>query len=231
MDNQKLSYLDRNFIWGHNNFSVYRSLGLIYPLYKLFESTIDVRYLCSESPFKIPGSPHLFRNTYNFKEIIDYLSKFYNPEAIKASLLKAYSHDIAGKIASLRHVYVLYDIYNRNCKFNKGKSTSYKFMYSTDLALWHSMATFAFPLYSIQLCHSLFLFLINFKANRNIFLNTFGLFASFYVFFNLVKLGDITADFIMNNTFRKFVYDYKLQENNDFTKEYDKLKALDNTEF
>ena len=106
-------------------------------------------------------------------------------------------------------VYILFDIIHRNRKYNKNKSYKEKALYTTDLILFHSFATFIFPL-------CIYKFLANFfsKSFGFIVRSKFPL-----MFLSLVsflaagavaaKTSDIFTDMILDRTFRKFVYNFK----------------------
>jgi len=110
-------------------------------------------------------------------------------------------------------VYIMFDVIHRNRKYNKNKSFKEKALYTTDLLLFHSFATFLFPLY-----------LSGFMAN--FFPKAFGffvrskfplMFLSVAAFLGAgsiaVKASDIFTDIILDNTFRKFVYNFKEDSN------------------
>ncbi len=231
MDSKKLNYLERPYIMGQSNFDQYRNLAFLYPSYKLIEMIFDIKYIFKEQRIKLPFPGSYPRMEYNFKELEKYLLNRFPKDVLKNKISNFFSNEVGNKLSLTRYAYVLFDIFYRNQKFNKNKSLSYKFLYSFDLALWHSMATFAFPLYASLFSFGIFKMIISIPKNRYFTLNVVSAFASLYSFLYLVKVGDFTADLVMNNTYRKIVFDYKINENNEFTIEYDKLKELDNTSF
>ena len=210
MDSNKLNYIERPTIIGQNNFSVYRPLGLIFPIYKIVEKIIDVRFLLEDCVNKLPGSANLYRKTYNFKELVNVLSKFVTINQLKYGIYTMFNFKIEKRMSQLRYFYVFYDVLYRNYKFNKDKSKKYKRLYSVDLVLYHSMVTFLFPVYAYKFSFDLFKILIDYPKKRNFYLNMVSMVGSFYVFLKLVQLGDLSGDIVMNNTFRKFIFDYKV---------------------
>jgi len=231
MDSKKLNQIETPYILGQNNFSPYRNLAFFYPSYKLIEMIFEIQFLFKNITFIRPTPASAPRIDYNFKEIEQLLLNYYPKNILDDKISHAFSTEVANKIKAFGYAYVLFDIYNRNVKFNQNKSRSYKRLYSLDLALWHSMATFVFPLYAAKYSFSIFHFLIHIPKNRYFPLHIFSIFASFFAFFHLVKIGDCAADIVMNNTFRKYVFDYKKDENSLFNEEYQKLNDLDNATF
>lgn len=231
MDSKKLIYLERPSIMGQSNYSPYRPLALFYPVYKLAEMIFEIQFLLKENRYKLPFPASLPRQVYNFQELENFFLKYLPKDSLKTKIAHYFSSELSSKISALRYGYVFFDIYNRNKKFNKEKTNSYKYLYSLDLALWHSMATFVFPIYAANASFAVFRNFALFPKNRNFYWNFVSVFAAIYAFVHLVKFGDFTADLAMNNTFRRFVYDYKNEEVNQFTVEYDKLKQLDNAGF
>lgn len=230
MDSKKLNYIERPYIMGQSNFAPYRPLALFYPICKLAEMIFEVPQRLKElSKPIIPTLVAVPKLAYNFQEIEYFLLKYLPKELLRDKLSHYFSFQVSTKITALRYGYVLFDIFYRNKKFNKEKTKSYKFMYTLDLALWHSLATFIFPIYSAKASFAVFRNLSLIPKNRNIYWNFFSIIAGLNAFVNFIKFGDFTTDFMMNNTYRRFVYDYKIEENNQFTLEYDKLMELDNS--
>jgi len=218
---------------GQSNFAPYRSLALFYPTYKLAEIIFDIQYLIKGNRNLIPSPTSIPRNVYNFQELENFLLKNLanNKDLLKNKLSNYFCSEFSNKLSALRYGYVLFDIYYRNQKFNYEKPKFYKYMYSLDLALWHSMATFVFPIYAANASFSVFRNCALLPKNRSFYWNVASVFIGFSAFLYFVKFGDFVADFVMNNTFRRLVYDYKVEEVSRFTVEYNKLKQLDDACF
>lgn len=231
MESKKLNMIERPYIMGQSNYAPYRPLMYFYPLYKFSELVLDIQYVLRDYRIQVPPPASKPRLVHNFQELENFLLRYFPKEAIREKLAYYVSPGISIKINALRYFYVIFDIYNRNKKFNKEKSKSYKIMYTLDLALWHSLATFVFPVYSANISFAIFRSFSLIPKNRSFNWNCFSVLIAVYAFVYLIKIGDFTADFIMNNSFRRFAYDYRNKENNLFTVEYDKLKELDRTRF
>ena len=120
-------------------------------------------------------------------------------------------------------VYIVFDIIHRNRKYNKNKSYKEKALYTTDLILFHSLASVMFPL-------CIYKFLANFSTKSFgffvrskfplIFLSLVSFLATGIV---AVKLSDIMADMILDISFRKFVYNFQESDSNKLSDTPDSL--------
>jgi hypothetical protein len=224
---KQLQLIKRPILEGHNNNFSYRSLGLIHPLYKYFNYALDINFLKVEAG-KRYLSPNHFRSTYNFSEVISLGSKYFQRESITNFLINTFSKENEKILKRLPYLFILYDINYRNIRDNKEKSLCYKLKFSTDVALYHTMATLYFPYKALKYSNSVYYMCSNFLKNPSILMNALGLFAGFYLFFKIVKFGDIASDYVMNNTFRKFVFDYRNEIKENFNEEFEKIKELEN---
>jgi len=174
---------------GHNNEMSYRYLG-IFPVvvigYEIMKSqtVLLVRY-------QYPGSG-LFRSV-PYKPL--------NPNTIKFFLYTV-------------PFYLAFDIIYRNYKYMQNRTAMQKIVYSTDLLLFHLLATCYIPYKVSAFTAQRIPYLFSYFVRLNyplLFLSTMG-----YVFCGIfqVKMIDILADVLLDNTLRKF-YNFKIYDRND----------------
>lgn len=227
MDSKQLNLIEQPILTGHNNYFPYRSLGFIYPIYQYLNTSLDINLLKVESGIG-NLSTNYYRKSNNFAELISSASKYFQREKIINFLISTFNKENEKIIKKLPYAFIIYDIYYRNLKFNQEKSYSYKLKFTLDVALYHTMATLYFPYKAFRCSNLLFFTVSTSLKNPSIYLNVFGFAAGFYLFFKIVKFGDIASDYIMNNTFRKFVFDYRKEQTQNFNEEFEKVLELEN---
>jgi hypothetical protein len=227
MESRQLNLIKVPILEGHNNNFPIRSLGLIHPFYKYLNFSLDINFLKVETGIRFNSANH-YRNTYIFNELISFASKYSQREKIINFLINIFNKENEIIIKRLPYAFILYDVYYRNLKYNKEKSLSYKLKFSTDVILYHTMATLYFPYKAYKYSNSLFLFVSTSLKNPSIYLNILGFAAGVYLFFKIVKFGDIASDLLMNNSYRKFVFDYRNEKTQTLNEELVKIKELEN---
>lgn len=226
--NKQLNPIQQPILEGHNNNFLFRDLGLLHPIFKYLKYSLDVNHLQKVSGLRV-FSPNFYgKNPYAFNDLISFGTRYFQREKIQNFLINFFSKENDKIFKGLPYLYIIYDIQYRNMKFNKEKNFIYKFKYSTDLALYHSMATLYFPYIAYKYANGAFYFVANSMKRNTLFMNFLGLFVGFCLFFKIVRLGDITSDFVMNNTYRKFIFDYRNgQRIISFDEEFEKVKELE----
>jgi hypothetical protein len=111
-------------------------------------------------------------------------------------------------------VYIVFDIIHRNRKYNKNKSYKEKALYTTDLILFHSLATVMFPLYISKYLANFFSKSFGFFVRSRIPLMFVSLTAFLATGVVAAKSSDIIADMILDISFRKIVYNFKESDSN-----------------
>ena len=227
MESKQLNLINYPILEGHNNQFPIRYLGLIHPFYKYLNFSLDINFLKVERGIKFL-SPNHYKNTYLFNDLISVASKYFHREKIINFLLNTFNKENEKILKRLPYAFILYDVYYRNLKFNKEKSFSYKLKFSTDVVLYHTMATLYFPYKAYKYSNLFFLMVSTSLKNPSIYLNILGFISGVYLFFKIVKFGDIASDYVMNNTFRKFLYDYRNEKTEYFNEEFEKVRELEN---
>jgi hypothetical protein len=177
------------FYPGHNNHQNYRILGFL-PYVIMGYETIKFNVFMLVR-YKYPGSG--LKRIVPFREI---------PNTIKFPF-----------IFSLPF-YLVFDVIKRNRKYNKNKSFKDKAIFTTDLILFHSLATVFFPLLYTRLFSNFFPKAFGFFIRSKfplMFLSTTAFVGTGAA---LVKCGDVATDYLLDNTFRKFVYNLNIFESN-----------------
>lgn len=103
-------------------------------------------------------------------------------------------------------IYLVYDVINRNRKYNKNKSIREKAIFTTDLFLFHSIATILVPYYMTRFFANFFPKSCGFFIRSKLplmFLSTVAFIGTGAI---AVKSIDIFTDYLLDNTTRKFCY-------------------------
>ena len=111
-------------------------------------------------------------------------------------------------------VYIVFDIIHRNRKYNKNKSYKEKALYTTDLILFHSLATVLFPIYISKYLANFYSKSFGYFVRSKYPLMFLSLAAFLATGVVAAKTSDIFADMILDISFRKFVYNFKESDSN-----------------
>jgi hypothetical protein len=183
VDNNNLIKKYKEFlISGHNNENrFYRYLAYIYPLYLSFKQ--------------------LEITAIKFTRYQVYAS---GARTIKWNKMSLAHHTFAKK---LMWWYIFGDIIYSNLYFKKRKG---KFLYSLDLLLFNLLATYYLPFkFYNWLSKPLGTFMSMIIRNRS-FIIWGGVLGLILTLPHVSKASDLTTDFILNYTFRRYIGDYRL---------------------
>lgn len=106
-------------------------------------------------------------------------------------------------------MYVVFDVIYRNLKFNNDKPMEYKLKYTLDLILFHSVATFILPYLLIRRFTKYVPKITSLICRRRIPGQILIFIGYFAVLGFVVKGSDIVTDYLLDQTYRKYYFDFK----------------------
>jgi hypothetical protein len=180
-DDLRIPKITPPFYPGHNNYQNYRILAFLPYIIMGYEKIKFNVFMLVR--YKYPGSG--LDRIVPFKDI---------------------SNSIRTPFFLSLPLYLVFDLIQRNRKYNKNKTIKEKAIFTTDLLLFHSFATIVFPFYISRFLSEFFPKSFGFFVRSKFPLMFLSVISFLAIGAVSVKLSDILSDYLLDNTFRKYVY-------------------------